>query len=88
MGHWGYLVALVLIVAAFLIARRGGGNRIRVRDNSGMIIGGDVSGTVTQNVQAAPPPAPGKPDRVVWAIGIVAAMIAAAQLIHDILTTK
>jgi hypothetical protein len=84
MGHWGYLVGLVLIVAAFLIGRRGGGNRIRARGVSGIVIGGNVSGSVNQHGQPGLAAPEAKPDRIVWAIGIVAALIAAAQLAHDI----
>jgi hypothetical protein len=78
----------MLLVAAFLVGRRGGGNRIRTRDVSGMVIGGDASGSVTQNVQPASQSNANKPDRVAWSIGIIAALIAAAQLAHDIFWAK
>jgi hypothetical protein len=88
MDHWGYLAGLALILVAFLIGRRGGGNRIQARDVPGIAIGGDASGTITQNVQSGPQTRDNKPDRVAWAIGIVAVLIAAAQLAHDIFWTK
>ncbi|HKM72062.1 MAG TPA: hypothetical protein VJX94_18730 [Stellaceae bacterium] len=89
MGYWPYLVGLALVVAGFLVGRFRGGNAVRARDISGIVVGGDVSGSVSQTTQPSrSAPASSKPDRVAWVIGIVGVLIAAAALIHDVLATK
>lgn len=89
MEYWPYLVGLVLVIAGFLVGRIRGGNSVRARDISGIVIGGDASGPVSQATQSSPlAPASRKPDRVAWLIGIVGVLIAAAKLVYDLLATK
>jgi hypothetical protein len=93
MGSTSYILAAVLLLAAILVSRRPRGSNIRARDISGVVIGGDVNSgvIVTGNnnrvvAQSRPGLAPPKqrPDRVAWAIGILAALIAAGQLALDL----
>jgi hypothetical protein len=92
--YWPYIVAAVLIVAAFLVGSLRRGNSVRARDISGISIGGNASGSVSQN---APPPratanaptvAATKPDRVAWTIAIIGVLVAAAALAHDLIAGK
>lgn len=81
------LAAVVIIWLAF----RKSGHVFRTGDISGLFVGGNNSGTMVQNnpPPASPAAAPQETkrpekDRVAWIIGIIAALIAAAQLLHDI----
>jgi hypothetical protein len=85
MEYWPYVVGGALVIVGFLVGRFRGSNSVRARDVHGILIGGDVSGSVAQTTQpseARPPSS--KPDRVAWLIAIVGVVIAAAQLIHDV----
>jgi hypothetical protein len=81
-----YSLALVLLLIALL--RRS--TSMRTRDISGIVVAGGNSGSIVQNKTEAALPSgaedgrapPG--DRVAWAIGVVAALIAAAQLAFDV----
>jgi hypothetical protein len=84
MGWYPYILAAALLAIAGLIRRSGRTNSLRARNISGNVVVGDVSGTVSQT-SAPPPAAEQKPDRIAWAIGIVAVLIAVAQLAHDML---
>ena len=87
MGWYPYLLAGALLVIAVLIGRSGPRNRLRVRNISGNVVVGDVSGTVSQTSTPAPAPDP-KPDRVAWAIGIAGVLIAAATFVLEHLLPK
>jgi len=85
MGWYFYLLAGALLAIALLIGRSSGRKHsLRARDISGNVVVGDVAGPVTQTSAPRRDPEP-KPDRVAWAIGIVAALIAAAQFAYDVL---
>lgn len=88
MGYWPYVVGLVLVIAGFLVGRSRGGNSVRTRGISGIVVGGDVSGSVSQAMRPSRLAPASTPDRVAWVIGIVGILIAAAALIHDVLATK
>lgn len=81
-----YGLALVLVILA--LARRS--HAVRARDIKGNMVVGNNRGSISQNYSetgapaTAPSPAAPAPDRVAWAIGIVGALIAAAQLAHDL----
>ena len=89
MGWYVYFIAGVLLIIAVLIGRSRGGNSMRMRDNSGNVIVGDITGTVSQT-SAPLPRAPEKsaPDRVAWGIAIAGVLVAVAQLAHDVLAAK
>jgi hypothetical protein len=89
MGYWPYLVGVALVVMGFVVGRFRGNNSVRARDVHGILIGGNVSGSVAQTTQPSEiPPASNKVDRVAWLIAIVGVLIAAAQLAHDVLAGK
>jgi hypothetical protein len=88
MGYWPYLVGVALVLVGFLVGRVRGGNSIRARDVSGVVIGGDLSGSLSQTAQPSPRAAASKPDRVAWFIAIVGVLVAGAALIHDIVAAK
>lgn len=88
MGYWPYPVGVVLVVSGFLVGHFRRGNSVRARDISGIVVGGEVSGSVSQTTQPSPLAPSGKPDLVAWVIGVVGVLIAAAQLVHDVLATK
>jgi hypothetical protein len=85
-----YGLVVLLIIVALARARRS--HSLTARDVKGNVAIGDQSGTLNQTYSetAAPPSgaghdsAPPHGDRVAWAIGIIAILIAAAQLTHDI----
>lgn len=81
MGAYLYLVGLACLIVAFVIGR-GSGHSFRARDISNSEI---ANGDVTQTVSHQPVPPKPAPDRVAWVIGIVGVLIAAAQLVHDLL---
>jgi hypothetical protein len=88
MGYWPYLVGLVLVMAGFSVGRFRRSNSVRARDISGIVVGGEVSGSVSQTTQRSPVAVSGKHDLVAWVIGGVGVLIAAAQLGHDVLATR
>jgi|HubBroStandDraft_1064217.scaffolds.fasta_scaffold318358_1 hypothetical protein len=79
-------------LVAYAISRRS--NSFRTRRAKGNIVVGDNSGSITQsytdttgsraNDKTGGATAP-ESDRVAWAIGIVGALIAAAQLVFDVI---
>jgi hypothetical protein len=83
------IYGLAFILLLVLLLRRT--TSVKARDVSGIIVAGRSSGPIYQN--RADPPVPGgakdgqaeRADRVAWVIGIVAALIAAAQFIYDVL---
>jgi len=84
-----YLIAGALFAIALLIGRSGRKYSIHAENLSGNIAMGDNSANLSQiNAPRQDPERQDpkqKPDRVAWTIGIVAALIAAAQLAHDVL---
>jgi hypothetical protein len=82
-----YGLAFVLLLVALL--RRS--TSVRARDISGIVVAGPSSGPIIQNKTEAASRSGAEDgraphgDRVGWAIGIVAALIAAAQLAYDIM---
>jgi hypothetical protein len=94
MGNWLYLIGLSLVIAGVLlglIGRLRVDNSVRARYIAGNTVAGNVSGTVSQNARIAAAEGgkkaaeASKPDRVAWLIAIIGALIAAAQLAHDVL---
>jgi hypothetical protein len=88
MGWYVYVVAAVLVAVALVIGRPRPRNSLRARDMSNANVHvGDSSGPTSQTVTPAAPAGPreAKPDRIAWAIGIIAVLVALAQLGHDVL---
>ena len=81
-----YVVGAAIVALGLLVGRRG--HSVRARDVRGSVVAGEVNGSVTitntetQSATGADR-ADGHGDRVAWAIGIVGALIAAAQFAHD-----
>jgi hypothetical protein len=88
-GYWLYLVGFIFVVIGFLVGSFRG-STVRARDISGIVVGRDASGPISQNRQLDPVPAraSSKPDRIAWLIAIVGVLIAAAQLVHDLLARE
>jgi hypothetical protein len=85
------IVAYGLAFVLLLLALRRRSASVRARDISGIVVAGSNSGAIVQNKTEAASRSGAEDerapsgDRVAWAIGVAATLIAAAQLAFDVL---